>query len=82
MPLRKVSEYVAQLGRALIIEFVPKSDSQVQRLLASREDIFDGYTRDGFEAAFSEHFAIETMAPIRGSERFLYLMRRKRAAAA
>ncbi len=77
VPLGKVSEYLSQLGGALIIEFVPKSDSQVQRLLASRQDIFDAYTREGFETAFSEHFTTETVAPIRGSERFLYLMRRK-----
>jgi hypothetical protein len=77
VPLVKVSAFFAQLGRALVIEFVPKSDSQVQRLLASREDIFDGYTREGFEAAFAEHFTIEAAELIRGSERVLYLMRRK-----
>ena len=77
VPLVKISAYLAQLGRALVIEFVPKSDSQVQRLLRSREDIFDGYTRGGFEAAFAEHFTIEAAELIRGSERVLYLMRSK-----
>ena len=32
----------------------PRSDSQVQRLLATREDIFADYTQDGFEAAFAQ----------------------------
>ena len=35
VPLRQVAQYLSRLGRKLIIEFVPKSDSQVQRLLAS-----------------------------------------------
>jgi ribosomal protein L11 methylase PrmA len=79
VPLARVAEYLASLGRALVIEFVPKSDSQVQRLLASREDIFPGYTPEGFEAAFGGYFTIEAAEPIRGSDRTLYLMRRRSA---
>jgi hypothetical protein len=77
VPLARVSEYLASLARALVIEFVPKSDSQVQRLLASREDIFPGYTPEGFETAFGERFTIEAAEQIRGSDRTLYLMRRR-----
>jgi ribosomal protein L11 methylase PrmA len=76
VPLPRVAAYLASLGRALVIEFVPKADSQVQRLLASREDVFDGYTREGFEAAFEQHFTIDVAERIRGAERVLYLMRR------
>lgn len=81
VPLVKVAAYLAELGRALVIEFVPKSDSQVKRLLASREDIFDTYTREGFEAAFRQHFTIEAAEPIAGSERILYLMRKNSTSA-
>jgi hypothetical protein len=77
VPLARVSEYLASLARALVIEFVPKSDSQVQRLLASREDIFPCYTPEGFETAFGEHFTIDAAEQIRGSDRTLYLMRRR-----
>ena len=45
LPLPMVARFLARVCRTLIIEFVPKSDSQVQRLLASREDIFPDYTR-------------------------------------
>ncbi len=76
VPLPQVAEMLATLGRSLIIEFVPKSDSQVRRLLVVREDIFPGYTREGFEAAFAAHFATEAVEPIAGTERTLYLMRR------
>ena len=32
VPLPRIADFFARLGRALIIEFVPKSDTQVQRL--------------------------------------------------
>ena len=60
-----------------MIEFVPKSDSQVQKLLASREDIFPHYTREGFEAAFRDVFNIRAAVDVRESERVLYLMEKK-----
>ncbi len=76
VPLSSIAEYFARLGRALIIEFVPKEDSQVQRLLAAREDIFAHYTRVEFERAFSRWFRIEQAVPIRESQRILYCMQR------
>ncbi len=53
VPLVGVAQMLAALGRQVIIEWVPKPDPQVQRLLAAREDIFDGYTEEGLLAAFA-----------------------------
>ena len=53
VPLPQLANFFAARCKWLVIEFVPKSDSQVQKLLTSREDIFPNYTREGFEAAFS-----------------------------
>jgi ribosomal protein L11 methylase PrmA len=77
VPLRSVADFFADAGGRLIIEFVPKSDSQVQRLLRTRKDIFDQYSIEGFEAAFAARFNLIKKAPIAGSERWLYLMERK-----
>ncbi len=77
VPLERVAAFLARAARALVIEFVPKSDSQVQRLLATRADVFPDYHRDGFEAAFRAHFEIVDVRPVEGSERILYLMRRR-----
>jgi hypothetical protein len=74
-PLDRVAAYFAALGRHLIIEFVPKGDSQVERLLASREDIFDHYTQQGFEKAFGQFFTTLDRQAIRDSKRTLYLLR-------
>ncbi len=77
VPLDRLAATFARLGRWLVIEFVPKEDSQVQRLLATREDIFPRYTPEGFEGAFSQVFEIVEKTPIEGSKRTLYLMKVK-----
>jgi len=82
LPLERIAGFLAQLGRTLVIEFVPKSDSQVQRMLRSRPDIFPRYTREGFEAAFSGSFHIDAVTPVAGSERLMYLMTARAAARA
>jgi hypothetical protein len=74
-PLGTIADLFASLGSWLIIEFVPKSDSQVARLLATREDIFPDYSETGFEQAFGEFFSVIRKEPVSGSERTLYLMR-------
>lgn len=76
-PLEKCAEFFATLCEFLIIEFVPKSDSQVVRLLSSREDIFPDYTFEGFERAFAKCFDTVKTIDITGSERRLYLLQRK-----
>jgi hypothetical protein len=77
VPLPLVAETLAGYGKSLIIEFVPKTDSQVQRLLASRQDIFTGYTLEGFEQAFRRTHRIRASERIEGSERILFWMERR-----
>lgn len=78
VPFGRVASFLAELcSNSMIIEFVPKSDSQVQRLLRSREDIFVEYDREHFEQAFSKYFKIQRSETIEGSERILYLMKKR-----
>jgi ribosomal protein L11 methylase PrmA len=79
VPLERVADFLAPLAETLLIEFVPKEDSQVRRLLATREDIFDRYTPEGFEAAFATRYHRIEARPIRETSRVLYLFRRKPA---
>lgn len=76
LPFSLISEFFADICRYLIIEFVPKSDSQVKILLTTREDIFPYYHHDGFEDAFRQKFEIISHEDIRDSKRTLYLMKR------
>lgn len=77
VPMPRLAEFFADLGHWLIIEFVPKSDTQVQKLLTSREDIFLEYTQQGFEEAFARYFFIHQSIPICETERILYLMEKR-----
>lgn len=77
LPLEDIAAFLAGICRFLIIEFVPKSDSQVQRMLAVRQDIFERYRIEEFEKVFRDRFEILETAPIEGSERTLYLMRNR-----
>jgi len=77
VPLRKIANLFGQICNALIIEFVPKTDSQVERLLLNREDIFSHYTQVGFEKEFGRYFQILEKESIKDSGRSLYLMKKQ-----
>jgi len=77
IPLSMISDTLATLGRYLIIEFVPKEDSQVQRLLASREDIFSDYSLPGFRDAFLANFNLIEEIVIKDTMRTIFLLERK-----
>jgi hypothetical protein len=74
VPLPDVAAFLRQMARAAIVEFVPKEDPQVQRLLASREDIFPDYCVPGFESAFASQFQIVHSHALPRSKRTVYLM--------
>lgn len=76
VPLGQIASFLANLSEWLIIEFVPKEDSQVQRLLSTREDVFPRYTQVDFESSFASCYEVIRNQPIKGSMRTLYLMRR------
>ena len=76
LPLYKIANFFSKICNSLIIEFVPKSDSQVQRLLTTRKDIFPNYTQKTFESEFGKYFTIQNSMKVKDSERILYLMRK------
>lgn len=77
LPLGHIARYFQKLTSDwLIVEFVPKSDSQAQRLLKDRKDIFPDYTEERFKEAFGKFFKVVQREPVGDSGRALYLMRR------
>lgn len=74
LPFQKIASFFAEICKFLIIEFIPKEDSQVQKLLQNREDIFTGYRKDAFEADFGKYFRIRESRGVKESKRTLYLM--------
>jgi len=77
VPLPSLADFFARAGSWLIIEFVPKDDPQVRKLLASRDDIFEFYDQQNFERAFGERFEIRQSAQLPDSRRRMYLMQRR-----
>ena len=78
LPIGKIANFFSQVCKSLIIEFVPKDDSQVQRLLSTREDIFPEYTQQNFEIEFKKYFTINNIKNIKDSKRTMYLMKNRK----
>ena len=78
VPLSMLAEFHSRLCDDLIIEFIPKHDSQARRLLVSREDIFSDYSQESFELEFLKYFSIIDVKRLSDSERTLYCMKRLR----
>jgi hypothetical protein len=72
-----MAAFFACTASTLVVEFVPKEDSQVQRLLATRADVFPDYTQAAFEAAFQDLFEVLARERVPGTTRTLYAMRRR-----
>ena len=77
LPFIHVANFFARItSKFLVIEFVPKTDSQVQRLLKTRTDIFTNYNQDFFEQEFSKFFSIIKSIDVVNSERTIYLLKK------
>jgi hypothetical protein len=78
VPLVMILEWFSRLAHHAIVEFVPKHDQKVQRLLRDREDVFDAYSTEGFEsAATSAGFRVGQREQVGDSGRTLYLLERR-----
>lgn len=79
VPLPGIARFFSRLARWLIVEWVPKDDSQLQKMLQQKEDVFPDYTRTAFEEAFSAEFDCLGSQQIPGTLRTMYLFKRKKA---
>lgn len=76
LTLAKIATFFNRICKSLIIEFVPQSDSQFQRLRLTRGSDFSNYTQALFELEFSKYFVIKEVQKIKNSERTFYLMQK------
>ena len=74
LPLGMIADFFRTMCQWAVVEFIPKHDKGVARLLANREDIFYSYTQENFEKEFDRFFEIKAVHRIKSSERTLYLM--------
>ena len=76
LPFAILADFFQKICSYLIIEFIPKEDSNVKKLLATRKDIFPNYDQVRFEKEFKNFFNIINRQKIKNSQRTLYLMKR------
>lgn len=74
IPLSSFARLLSAIGRFLIVEFVPKSYFQVQRLMKTRQDVFTEYRQEAFERDFPRYFAIRGRVEIVLCSSVLFLM--------
>jgi len=77
IPLARLAEWFAGMTPWLLIEFVPKDDPMVRRLLEHRPDIFDDYSLDNFQAVFGRFFELVESRALPGCQRTLCLFRKR-----
>jgi len=75
VPLETLAFFLSEITSTLIIEFIPKSDAQVKKLLQNREDIFKKYNIEDFELIFSKYFEFLEKKLIEHTERTLFFMK-------
>jgi hypothetical protein len=77
IPLEKIARFFAELCQCCLIEYIPKSDPMVQKLLKNREDIFHDYHETEFEQCFNNYFQQKNRYDIDDSDRKLYFYQKR-----
>jgi SAM-dependent methyltransferase len=73
VPLPRLLDWLAGLGRRLVVEFVDPSDPMAARLLANKPaGLFGGYHRDAFERLLAERFTVVRRVELPSGSRTLY----------
>jgi ribosomal protein L11 methylase PrmA len=73
IPMIYLVDFFSNHCKWLIVEYVPKNDSQVQKMLSNREDVFSNFSKEYFENAFRQKFNLIDCRNIYASGRILYL---------
>ena len=76
IPIGFAAEFLNKICKWLIIEFIPKDDPMVKKLLLQRKDIFDNYHIEYFEKEFRKYFSLIDKKSIANTNRVIYLMQK------
>ena len=82
IPIPMVAAYFADLTKSfLLIEFIPSTDEKAVELLSNRSMSHLPYDTSWFEEHFIRYFTIERRSVITGTDRVLYLMKKREGTA-
>ena len=76
VPLIEVGRWLSELASTGLVEFVPKADPQVQRMLKLRQDIFQDYTLEALIKGIESRGRIERRIPLGSGGRELLWFKR------
>lgn len=71
IPLPDVIDWLTGLAPHGVVEFVPKDDPMIQRMLMLRDDIFDDYSYETFRALLADRAPIAAEEEVSASGRIL-----------
>ncbi len=77
IPFIRVAEFFRSITKYLILEFVPLQDEKVRFMLEQKGTTPIDYDINNFEFSFEQYFTIEKKENISGSNRILYLLKKK-----
>lgn len=77
IPLDQIIDFITGLSSHGVIEFIPKSDPMVGKLLQCREDIFADYSQENFERLLNIRNKIIDKKLVSHTGRHLYIFQRK-----
>jgi SAM-dependent methyltransferase len=81
IPLEDLLGLADELSRGyVLIEFVAPADPMFQRIVRGRDELYEHFSPNWFEAAALSRFELVRSTKIDGLHRWLYLFRRRRAA--
>jgi ribosomal protein L11 methylase PrmA len=72
LPLEEVAAFLVAAAPRGLVEFVPKSDATVQRMLALKGDIFPGYTEEAFAAALAARARVVRTDALAGGRKLFW----------
>lgn len=76
--LAEVLDWLAGLGRFLVIELVTREDARVQGLLRHRDDLYEDYDLPVFERELAASFEVLRRLELPSGRRILYFARSRR----
>lgn len=77
IPPRSLVQWLVSLAPRGIVEFVPREDPMVSRMLAVREDVFHDYNEQAFLGYLNEVAEVETTQRLKTGNRLIIAYRRR-----
>ena len=70
-PLIETLKWITQFASKGVVEFVPKTDPAVEKLMQMKEDLYDEYNEENFINFFKENFSVVSINKVNETNRLI-----------